>query len=236
MRWILALQEYKFTLVHKPGALNPADLPSREPVSCMADATGARLDEGLFNWPLPKVLHADLTPDDTMYTHEGLTEELGIAVSQRPAAAVVQQCSCLPVHALAEEQGRPVLASQLQYEVLTSILDSNDDMLVSPCPTSASLLGGEDVCGALQGTYNVKQQQDKAIAWRAQELHRAATAWVTLGSQQLKHDRPAPTLPGKCSGPADKHGVKLTTQLCTAPCGSSFFTAACAVGMVVWEP
>eukprot|EP00775_Hariotina_reticulata_P009218 gene9218-biopygen10908 len=85
---------------------------------------------------------------------------------------------------------------------LASVLDSNDDMLVSPCPTSASLLPGGDVCGALQGTYNVKQQQDKAIAWRAQDLHRAATAWVTLGSQQLRHDRPAPTLLGKCSSPA----------------------------------
>eukprot|EP00775_Hariotina_reticulata_P009602 gene9602-biopygen11500 len=79
MRWILALQEYKFTLVHKP--------------------------------------------DDTVYTHEGLTEELGIAVSQRPAATVAQQCSGLPVHALAEEQGQPVFASQLQYEALAGCFD-----------------------------------------------------------------------------------------------------------------
>eukprot|EP00775_Hariotina_reticulata_P014908 gene14908-biopygen17250 len=31
MRWILSLQEYRFTLVHRAGVLNPADVPSREP-------------------------------------------------------------------------------------------------------------------------------------------------------------------------------------------------------------
>jgi hypothetical protein len=28
-RWVLALQDYTFSLVHKPGATNPADAPSR---------------------------------------------------------------------------------------------------------------------------------------------------------------------------------------------------------------
>eukprot|EP00775_Hariotina_reticulata_P015117 gene15117-biopygen1455 len=40
MRWILSLQEYRFTLVHRAGVLNPADVPSREPLLCTADSTG----------------------------------------------------------------------------------------------------------------------------------------------------------------------------------------------------
>ncbi len=47
MRWVLALQEYMFNLVHKPGADNPADCPSREPAACVADTVGARLEYDL---------------------------------------------------------------------------------------------------------------------------------------------------------------------------------------------
>jgi len=54
-RWILSLQEYRFTLVHRKGATNPADVPSRQAQACMADHTGARLDDGNLDWPLPAV-------------------------------------------------------------------------------------------------------------------------------------------------------------------------------------
>eukprot|EP00775_Hariotina_reticulata_P003475 gene3475-biopygen5169 len=62
----------------------------REPLLCAADSTGARLDEHTVLGPLPTVLHSDMTPDETPYTHEGLTQDLGITAwspSQLQAAA-----------------------------------------------------------------------------------------------------------------------------------------------------
>jgi hypothetical protein len=44
-RWVLALQEYNFTIEHRAGTQNPADLPSRYPLSSTEDSTGARLDD-----------------------------------------------------------------------------------------------------------------------------------------------------------------------------------------------
>eukprot|EP00775_Hariotina_reticulata_P015140 gene15140-biopygen1676 len=112
MRWILTLQEYKFTLVHKPGATNPADVPSREPVSCIADCTGARLDDVHQAWPLPEVRYANMAPDLTVYTHEQLAVELGISqTAARPAATVAH-----PVCLLAAEDIRQPSVGQLQHE------------------------------------------------------------------------------------------------------------------------
>jgi len=95
MRWILALQEYRFTLVHRAGCLNPADVPSREPLLCAADSTGARLDEHAALWPLPTVLHSDFTLDTTPYTHEGLTQDLGITTGVTRAAQALRSFTAI---------------------------------------------------------------------------------------------------------------------------------------------
>jgi len=99
MRWTLALQEYRFTIVHRAGILNPANVPSREPLLCAANSTGSRLDEHALLWPLPTVLHNDFTPDLTPYTHEGLTQDLGISVGVTKflsyCSPFLQQLCCL---------------------------------------------------------------------------------------------------------------------------------------------
>ena len=44
-RWALALQEYDFTITHRPGVTHQnADVPSRYPQSSSLDLTGARMD------------------------------------------------------------------------------------------------------------------------------------------------------------------------------------------------
>jgi hypothetical protein len=100
-RYVLALQEYRFSLVHKPGKLNAvADACSREPSSCMADVTGTRYDDAFEPHPLPEVYHADMTRDTTVYTHDSLARDLGIEAKQpkgkrkpspSPAASAPQQ-------------------------------------------------------------------------------------------------------------------------------------------------
>jgi hypothetical protein len=58
-RWVLSLQEFSFSVQHKEGVSNPADVPSRYPAASAADPTGARLDEeGHFKRVLPKVQFA----------------------------------------------------------------------------------------------------------------------------------------------------------------------------------
>eukprot|EP00775_Hariotina_reticulata_P001887 gene1887-biopygen3371 len=184
MRWILTLQEYKFTLVHKPGASNPADVPSREPVSCVADCTGARLDDAHQAWPLPAVRCADMTPDLTVYTHEQLSVELGMALTSAKPSAKAPHPACL----LAMEDLRHPSLAQLQHET----------------------------------------------------LKKAAAAWATLGAIHLGPSfQPAPTLPGRYLEQArqtDSLGLRLTSQLNTAPCADTFFRAAHEQGLVLWEP
>ena len=144
MRWILALQEYRFTLVHKPGISNPADLPSREPVACTADTTGARLDDGSLDWPLPRVLTADFQPDPIAYSHDQLTELLGAAKPSAKSAPVPIEApsSTTVVALLAQEPQVNLTASQLQYEVLHCLIASNETAADAITPLHASLLGG----------------------------------------------------------------------------------------------
>jgi hypothetical protein len=145
MRWVLALQEYRFTLVHKQGSTNPADVPSREASSCVADCTGARLDTDPVDWPLPAVLRSDFTPDPVTYTHDGLARDLGLAArtsmtnttGSGDTAALATPAACL---ALAPAPPTP---ERLRYDSLEAALASNDAVLDAYLPTSASLLGGE---------------------------------------------------------------------------------------------
>lgn len=56
-RWVLSLQDYNFSLVHRPGSGNIADLPSRFPAATAVDVTGARLNASgePLQYPLPRV-------------------------------------------------------------------------------------------------------------------------------------------------------------------------------------
>ena len=164
MRWILALQEYRFSLVHKPGAANPADVPSREPNACMADVTGARLDTGSLDWPLPTVLHSDLSVDNTSYSHDLLSKDLGItpkstkrakSTDTSALATTDESHTCLAAAAVdslltgsavaaalaAEPQPHPSKA-QLQHDVLEFVMASNDSAVDQIAPLPVSLLGG----------------------------------------------------------------------------------------------
>eukprot|EP00878_Enallax_costatus_P000909 GHUV01001039.1.p1 GENE.GHUV01001039.1~~GHUV01001039.1.p1 ORF type:complete len:2125 (+),score=442.77 GHUV01001039.1:122-6376(+) len=239
MRWILALQEYRFTLVHKPGISNPADVPSREPVSCSADTTGARLDYSMQDWPLPKVLDANMQPDPTVYTHDSLAQILGTNSStgneHKPSSnttsnAMVGQL----VQLLAEEPQVTYSWSQLQYEVFHCLLASNETVVDAVAPLPDSLLGGGSGHLFTPNSSTTDDLQHPAVAWRQQDLQRAAAAWVTLAAFQST--APVPALPGKYEGQPDQHQLKPTQQLNTSDCSLTFFPAALEHGIVLWEP
>jgi len=149
--------------VHKQGSTNPADVPSREPHSCMADSTGARLDTALVDWPLPTVLQADMQPDVTAYSHDSLALQLGMTpASNRPAGAAAVACMAEVQHlqGLPEElmpsEGSPAAAllqapvaapglSQLAHESLQCAMTSNGTSLDDILPSTSALLGGGSV-------------------------------------------------------------------------------------------
>jgi hypothetical protein len=152
MRWILALQEYRFSLVHRAGKSNPADVPSREASSCVADTTGARLDTELHDW-VPKVLLPDCkTKDPLTYTHDGLALQMGIGNKSASATGVAAMTfedtpgGCSLPHStaavLAAEPANCYSQKQLEHEALCCLLCSNESAVDTFAPTADSLLGG----------------------------------------------------------------------------------------------
>ena len=90
-RWLLSISEFRFSLQHRAGAANPADLPSREPSTSTADWTGSRLDGPADVMQLPTVQLADGTPDPTVYTHDQLAKDLCIQVASKPRSRSSKQ-------------------------------------------------------------------------------------------------------------------------------------------------
>jgi site-specific DNA-cytosine methylase/transposase-like protein len=243
MRWVLALQEYRFTLVHKPGAANPADAPSREPAACLADTTGARLDYDLQDWPLPQVLLPDLTPDPCGYTHDLLTHELGITTKQQAKAqtagsrllAAQEANQEIPLALLlATEPNSETSPSQLRHDVLTCLLASNASAIDDVAPLPDSLLGGGTSLTFSLAAAQALDTQHPAVAWRQHDLQQAAASWVQLASQQPLATTTA--LPGSYQGQPDSAGIRPTQQLNTADCSATFFPVALASGVLLWEP
>jgi hypothetical protein len=148
MRWIPALQEYRFTLVHKQGTANPADVPSRDASSCLADSTGARLDTHVQDWPLPKVLHFNGTLGSTQYTHDKLAQDLAISAprcnntsSVTLAAVGGATAATTPASVMALNPQHNLSTAQLGYEAVHCCLASNetalDELLLLPDSATA---------------------------------------------------------------------------------------------------
>lgn len=128
-RYVLALQEYRFSLVHKQGKLNAvADACSREPNACAADVTGARFDQAFEQHPLPAVHNADLSLDPTPYSHDSLARDLGIEAKPVKGKASGQQ---------RQHQHQPAAAAPAAAQV--AVTATAGAMGLSPAVTATSL-------------------------------------------------------------------------------------------------
>lgn len=196
---------------------------------------GARLDYDVQDWPLPAVLDSSMQPDTTVYTHDSLSQLLGVTDKVKSAKrAAVGTAAALLAHAMASEPQSSPSWAQLSHDVLHCLLASNATSVDAVIPSSASLLGGG--MGALFSQQHAEQSdvQHPAVAWKQQDLQRAASAWVTLAA--LQHPAPGTTLPGTYIGTKDGQGVKPTQQLNTTSCAATFFPNALEHGLVLWEP
>lgn len=227
-RWILALQDYSFSLVHKPGAKNLADLPSRHPMPTAVDTTGARLDEtgAPLVHSLPQVLFPDGTPDPTDYTFELLTQRK--QQEQQPAAhpACAVLIEALPAAACT--------ASQLDWQLCQCACGLQETSIDRFAPDVEQMLAGNN--GTFTDPVDVAPDTSQAAqAWRQDKLDSAAGVWVQRARPVLDQMGPDTSLPGQHTGEPDEFGVRHTVQLSTAPVADSFFPAA-AAGVVLLEP
>ena len=226
-RWILALQEYSYSLVHKEGKHNVADLPSRHPAASAIDTTGARLDPTGEPWVLkpPAVLRADLSPDTTCYTHEWLSAqreaEEGAAPPQAPTAALLA--------------GAQLSTSQLHCQLLDFCTAQTEGSIDSFAPTPAAMLAG-DYGDFTAASAQAPETDQGAAVWHREQLRTAADGWVRQARPLLAHQAALPPHPGEHMGRPCAHGVRITHRLCTVPVGSSFFPTAADRGVVLLEP
>ena len=145
-RWLLSLSEYQFSLVHRAGIDNPADAPSREPLACMADWTGSRLDSGEESWTLPQVFLADGSLDPVNYSHDQLALELGLQPCSAAVTIAAAALSASPARVLADEaQLRPPSHEEATSSLLfalSAISASSDDPLTEFDPLAPQMGGG----------------------------------------------------------------------------------------------
>lgn len=143
-RWILSISEYQFTLVHRAGVSNPADLPSREPTACAADWTGSRQDTELPQCLLPSVLLPNGSPDPATYT----TETLEDYVQQLHSPAVAAAAVSTPYPAFDDPSMAPQRPSQLLAESASDSAQpwsaTQHDLLQALMAISAAAVSGID--------------------------------------------------------------------------------------------
>jgi hypothetical protein len=155
-RWVLALQDFSFTVEHRPGVSNPADVPSRYPQPSAADTTGARLDEeGSMQRVLPRVRF-----DTEAARLQAITEFVeGTYVAEPGLAAALLQFSDHPVFvpgldaAAAEWQLRQQL-----YVALPPVASA-----VAACVSGTWDLGAEELWNAGEITGSASADQSAAI-------------------------------------------------------------------------
>jgi predicted XRE-type DNA-binding protein len=212
-RWILSLQDYQFSIVHRPGASNIADMPSRCPQATTVDVTGARMhssSDPLLH-PLPLVLHADGTTDTTHYTRDLLNRDrtASLGAEHHPAtaallmAAASVQCS----------------AVQLKYQALEFATASHSDGFMDDfAPLPAALLAGHN--GSFADTAEAVPDADQAAATE-QRKRLAAAADIWVRQAQLPQAQVL-SLAGLYTGEPDRCAVRHTEQLSTAVVGNFF--------------
>lgn len=222
--WVLSLQDYSYSLVHRPGKKNPADLPSRYPESTVLDIAGARLDEtgAPLQHPLPRVLLPDGSPDPTDYDTE-------IAAHLQACTAQQQHPMCALL--LASDWDR-LSAGELSWQCLCSITNMTDGLLDGIAPSAEQLLAGNN--GILTDVCDMPPDTTQAAeSWRQDRLEHAARHWVQAA---VPHLRTATTpVQGSYIGEANTQGVRSTQQLDTRSVNATYWPAS-ANGVVLLEP
>jgi hypothetical protein len=131
-RWLLSISEFRFSLQHRAGVDNPADVPSREPQACTADWTGSRLDGPADVVQLPAVRLADGTPDPVSYSHDQLALDLCVRQPPQPRSSKTINAQHQAASAVLEDDYTAALAAAVGTQRPSAILAAE----ASVCPPS----------------------------------------------------------------------------------------------------
>jgi site-specific DNA-cytosine methylase len=161
-RWVLALQEFTFSVQHRDGSSNPADAPSRYPVTSNADPTGARLDEeGAVYRAVPRVVFA------SEEQRQKAIDEFIAGTSVAPAGAA----AALVWSGVEEQQQPAVAAAAAHYQLRSYVCEA--------CPPVAACVAAVAVVGAELVEEQRDQVERRVLAQQLQEW--AAAVAKALG-------------------------------------------------------
>jgi site-specific DNA-cytosine methylase len=208
-RWALSLQDFDFTVVHRPGAIHQnADALSRFPRDCSVDLTGARLDV-----------------EANVATVHGAPSTARLATLSKCLATMTEPCCSLEAHS-------SYLHLNLQDGI--AMAPEAEGFMDDYAPTAGQLLDGH---GKMLAREFTPEPESGMLALRTQmmQLKQAATEWVYAAMAALALVRASAPLSLRCKGTPDPEGVRQTTGLDTSVVGPQFFLAAEQEGVVVME-
>ncbi len=248
-RWALCLMEYCYTIEHRPGKKHQnADVPSRFPSKSSHDGTGARLDPVHGEDPPPPPA-ADPPPPPSA----AATDAEGAAGKHPPspppaAAATDADTTAVPNTAvLAVLQGGQLAVDHVAVELSAALHTVTADAALQQRPVASFMDGfaptGSDQLAADLAAFadpdaalDAAQVADAPAMERTrQRLLQIARSWVDACSTKLRLQRPEPPLPLQAQF-ASNGTASEVASIDTTPVSGSFFAAASAEGITLYEP
>ena len=226
-RFALVLQEYNFTVEHRPGVKHQnADTLSRNPRASTADNSGARLDEESST--LPSASSAALDGAEAGSGSGGSAvasaTHLGAAASTTAPSVVSAAHTSASTEAGARCLTAAVNAARQDYEATRVTMLSARDA----APFSESLCPSQEeaMCGwngwALEALSPPPDTTDELAATARADLRRRAVDWRAARKKNLQWQSP-PSAPAPVADPASL-------------AGAVFFDAALKQGVTLYEP
>ena len=226
-RFALVLQEYNFTVEHRPGVKHQnADTLSRNPRASTADNSGARLDEESST--LPSASSAALDGAEAGSGSGGSAvasaTHLGAVASTTAPSVVSAAHTSASTEAGARCLTAAVNAARQDYEATRVTMLSARDA----APFSESLCPSQEeaMCGwngwALEALSPPPDATDELAATARADLRRRAVDWRAARKKNLQRQSP-PSAPAPVADPASL-------------AGAVFFDAALKQGVTLYEP
>ena len=230
-RWVLTLQEFNYTIRHRPGVTNQnADVPSRFPMPTTADTTGSRFDRDSdqYTGPLPKVVFGPIgsgTPVQPYRVQDG---------SEGPITSAVAIAFNLVHSTVINMSSTAFVTTIADLAVITGA--RYDRYVYHPCQVAIPF---DEVCCFS----TLEPWETSAVPWaspppeggasvdrQCQEvLRRQATAWVQKAVSVATGGVPPVSQPGVYMQSMDGTGVGQTRALCTASVSYCRLRRGCVV-------
>ena len=232
IRWALAMQDYDFTIEHRPGSQSQnVDVPSRFPMARTFDPTGACLDPDFQpSVPLsPAGARPDGLPGGAKSVQDGPAALHAVLSGvDSPAACSQPRCDLTALTAAHTHQHSCC--------ALHAAMEESDSFLDSFPASGRELLHGN--AGQLSDVMcHPVRERCEVAAGETVHLRSSAADLVRAAAGQLRYAQRESPQQLEASGPTDSFGVRTAvTKLCTQRVGGHVASSGNAGGIVVYEP